>query len=139
MSALGKLFGKRQDDLESEEELTEEDETPQAFPQVQPAAQAPESDPLDLAATAEAEDSSSQEEQGGEEQAQGEEKQWGDNRDEELLELFGTASHERSDLGTLVSEIEDVPVQDLVVELRDIAAALTGGPLPAEEKGEEAA
>ena len=138
MSALGKLFGKRQDDLESEEELTEEDETPQAFPQTQPAAQAPESDPLDLSTEPEGEDSGAQEEQ-GEEKEEGEDKEQGENKEDDLLELFGTASHERSDLGTLVSEIEDVPVQDLVTELRDIAAALTGGPLPAEEKGEEAA
>ncbi|MGB6836784.1 MAG: hypothetical protein WBF66_03670 [Dehalococcoidia bacterium] len=138
MSALGKLFGKREDDLESEEELTEEDETPQAFPQVQPAAQAPESDPLDLSTEPEGEDSGAQEEQ-GEEKEEGEDKEQGENKEDELLELFGTASHERSDLGTLVSEIEDVPVQDLVTELRSVAAALTGGPLPAEEKGEEAA
>jgi len=138
MSALGKLFGKRQDDLESEEELTEEDETPQAFPQTQPAAQAPESDPLDLSTEPKGEDSGAQEEQ-GEEKEEGEDKEQGENKEDDLLELFGTASHERSDLGTLVSEIEDVPVQELVAELRDIAAALTGGPLPAEEKGEEAA
>lgn len=138
MSALGKLFGKRQDDLESEEELTEEDDTPEAFPQVQPAAQAPESDPLDLSTEPEGEDSGAQEEQ-GEEKEEGEDKEQGENKEDDLMELFGTASHERSDLGTLVSEIEDVPVQDLVKELRSVAAALTGGPLPAEEKGEEAA
>lgn len=139
MSALGKLFGNHQDDPESEEELTEEEETPQAFQVAEPASQEPEPDPLDLAAMAEAEDSSSQKEQGEEEQAQGEEKQWGDNREEELMALFGTTGHERSDVDSLVKDLEDVPVHELVAELREIAAALTGGPLPAQEKGEEAA
>lgn len=138
MSGLSRLFGKSEDDLESEEELTEEDETPQAFPQGQAAAQAPQSDPLDLLTEPEAEDSGAQEDQ-GEEKEEGEDKEQGENKEDELLELFGTTGHERSDLGTLVSEIEDVSVQELVAELRSVAAALTGGPLPVEEKGEEAA
>lgn len=140
MSTLGRLFGNRQDDSESEEELTEEDETPQAFQVAEPASQEPEPDPLGLAAMAEAEaeDSSSQEEQGGEE-AQAEEKQWGDSREEDLMELFGTTGHEQSDVDILTSDLEDVPVHELVADLRDIAAALTGGSLPAEERGEEAA
>lgn len=139
MSPFGKIFGKKKDDSETEEDLSgEEEELPQAF-QLEPPAGKPEpsgeatseeqADPL---SSAEGASAGAEEEQKQEENSE--------SKEDDLLTLFGTTAHGGHELEALSSDIEDVPVQELLADLQSIAAALRGGSARAGEgRREEAA
>lgn len=139
MSPFGKIFGKKKNNSETEEDLSgDEEELPQAF-QLEPPAANPEptgeatseeqADPLlgDEGASTGAEEEQKQEENS-------------ESKEGDLMGLFGTTAHGGQELEALSSDIEDVSVQELLADLQSIATALRGGSAPAGEgRREEAA
>lgn len=144
MSPFGKIFRKNKDDPETEQDLSaDEDELSQAF-QLEPPAK--NSEPAlpnmtgdvtpggqpDAAATGG--DTSALPE---DEQKQPEKQE---NKEDDLLALFGTTTHGGGELQALSNDIEDVPVEELLADLQSIAAALRRrAALAGEGRQEEAA
>ena len=144
MSPFGKIFHKNKDNPETEQDLSaDEDELSQGF-QLEPPAKnsepalpnmtgdvTPEGQP-DAAAT------------GGhtsalpeDEQKQPEKKE---NKEDDLMALFGTTAHGGGELQALSNDIEDIPVEELLADLQSIAAALRRrAALAGEGRQEEAA
>jgi hypothetical protein len=148
MSRFGKMFSKDKDNPETEQDLPDdEEELPQAFqlepstkdaaPAIpDPAGDAPPEEQPDPPAGAEGASADQKDEQ--EQPDNAEEK--AESKEDELLALFGTAAHQKVELEALTSDVEDVPVAELLADLQSIAAALRrGSPASQEGRREEAA
>jgi hypothetical protein len=110
---LSRFWGKKE---EEEPELS--DELPEeAFQLPQ------EEQPTDSAETDSEEENEEEKGEENEEQSEGEEQEQGGGGDDQLLKVFQEVEDDYVDNSALVAGIEDVPVGELVEELRSLAAA----------------
>jgi hypothetical protein len=141
MSPFGKIFGKGKENPETEQDLSgDEEELPQAF-QLEPPAKDPEPALPDTTgeATSEEQPDAPSTDEGASAAPEEEQEENPEKKEDDLMALFGTTAHGGGELAALSSDIEDVPIQELLSDLRSIAATLRRGSPPGEDRREEAA